>query len=507
VLGSSSRLGSTPPSVSGHSPDSSPLAVDHAALASSTTPAATVTVHAPGTPADVLVVFGITGDLARKMTFRALYRLERRGLLNCPIIGVAAEDLSRDQLAARARSAISAAGQTVDGAIFDRLAARLSYLPGDVTDGAVYDHLAAQLTAHHRPLYYLEMPPALFGPIVDHLGEAGLVENAHVAVEKPFGHDLPSARLLDARLHRTLTEDQILRVDHFLGKEPVIELEYLRFANLALAELWDRRSVSCVQITMAENFGVEDRGAFYDAVGALRDVVQNHLLQVLALVAMEPPGVAGAEALRDKKAELFRAISAADPQHCVRGKYEGYTGVPGVAPKSETETFVALRLEIDNWRWAGVPIFLRAGKALPERVTEVRLVLHHTPRLAFLPNPARVDANQIVLRIDPDPGLRLQIAARGGNSWRAVHLDTSFSHELGEPLEPYERLLHDALTGEYQLFAREDAVEQTWRIVQPLLDQPPPIHTYPPGSWGPTEARSLLGGYQKWQTPWLNAPS
>jgi glucose-6-phosphate 1-dehydrogenase len=371
----------------------------------------------------------------------------------------------------------------------------------------VYDRLAEQLGGHHRPLYYLEMPPALFGPIVDHLGKAGLVKEACVAVEKPFGHDLYSARALDARLHRTLAEDQILRVDHFLGKEPVIELEYLRFANLALAELWDRRSVSCVQITMAENYGVEDRGSFYDAVGALRDVVQNHLLQVLALVAMEPPGVAGADALRDKKADLFRAISAADPQHCVRGQYEGYTGVPGVAPQSDTETFVALRLEIDNWRWAGVPIFLRAGKGLPERVTEVRLMLHHTPRLAFLPNPTRVDANQIVLRIDPDPGLRLQIAARGENSWRAVHLDTSFSHELGEPLEPYERLLHDALIGEHQLFAREDAVEQTWRIVQPLLDHPPPLHTYPPGSWGPTEARSLLGGYQNWQMPWLSAPA
>jgi glucose-6-phosphate 1-dehydrogenase len=486
-----------------------PGAVDAstASLRSSATVAAARAVHDRGTAADVLVIFGITGDLARKMTFRALYRLERRRLLNCHIIGVAAEDISLDQLVKRARKAISDTGESVDDIVFDRLIARLSYLPGDVTADTVYDQLADRLQGSHRPLYYLEMPPALFGPIVDHLGAAGLVKDAWVAVEKPFGHDLASARELNARLHRSLAEDQVLRVDHFLGKEPVIELEYLRFANLAIAELWDRRSVSCVQITMAENFGVEDRGAFYDPVGALRDVVQNHLLQVLALVAMEPPGVAGAEALRDKKVELFRAISAADPKHYVRGQYEGYTDVPGVAPGSSTETFVALRLEIDNWRWAGVPIFLRAGKALPERVTEVRLVLHHTPRLAFLPNLTRVDPNQIVLRIDPDPGLRLQIAARGGNSWQPVHLDTSFSHEFGQPLEPYERLLHDALTGEHQLFARQDAVEQTWRIMQPLLDQPPPVHPYPPGSWGPNQARSLLGAHENWKTPWLDEPA
>jgi len=408
------------------------------------------------------------------------------------------------QLVKRAREAIAGAGETIDDAVFGRLAGRLSYLHGDVTDDALYQRLAGQVKSHRRPLYYLEMPPALFGPIVEHLGKAGLVEDARVAVEKPFGHDLDSARQLNARLHQVLAEKQILRVDHFLGKEPVIELEYLRFANLALAEVWDRRSVSCVQITMAEDFGVEDRGAFYDAVGALRDVVQNHLLQVLALVTMEPPAGGTGDELRDKKAEVFRSIPAADPQHCVRGQYPGYTSVPGVAKRSGTETFVALRLEIDNWRWSGVPVFLRAGKALPARVTEVRLVLHHTPRLAFLPSPTLVEANQIVLRIDPDPGLRLQIAARGGDSWRVVHLDTKFSHELGEPLEPYERLLHDALIGEHQLFAREDAVEQTWRIVQPLLDDLPPIHAYPSGSWGPGNADALLPGHQHWQQPWLD---
>jgi glucose-6-phosphate 1-dehydrogenase len=455
-----------------------------------------------GGSADLLVIFGITGDLAYKMTFRALYRLERRRLLTCPIIGIAVDDLSVEQLMKRAREAITGAREQLDDAVFDRLAGRISYLPGDVTDDALYERLAGQVTGHQHVLYYLEMPPALFGPIVEHLGKAGLVENARVAVEKPFGHDIGSARELNARLHKVLSEDQILRVDHFLGKEPVIELEYLRFANLALAEIWDRHSVSCVQITMAEDFGVEDRGKFYDAVGALRDVVQNHLLQVLALVAMEPPAGATGDELRDKKAEVFRAMPAADPRHYVRGQYDGYTDVPGVAKRSSTETFAALRVEIDNWRWSGVPIFLRAGKELPDRVTEVRLVLHRTPRLAFLPKPTEVEPNQIVLRIDPDPGLRMQIAARAGETWCPVHLDTSFSRELGEPLEPYERLLHDAIIGDTHLFAREDSVEQTWRIIQPLLDDPPSVYCYQRGTWGPSEAQSLVRGHQRWQLPW-----
>lgn len=453
--------------------------------------------------ADLLVIFGITGDLARKMTFRSLYRLERRGLLDCPIIGVASDDLSTEQLVEHARTAISDTGEEIDNKVFARLAGRLSYLHGDVTDDAVYGQLADHVRTYKCPLYYLEMPPSLFGPIVEHLGGAGLLENARVAVEKPFGHDLASAQELDTRLHKVLREDQILRVDHFLGKEPVIELEYLRFANLALAEVWDRKSVSGIQITMAEDFGVEDRGKFYDSVGALRDVVQNHLLQVLALVAMEPPAGASADELRDRKVEVFRAMPTADPQRYVRGQYDGFTDVPGVAKASTTETFVALRLEIDNWRWAGVPIFLRAGKLLPERVTEVRLFLHRTPRLAFLPKATHVEPNQIVLRIDPDPGLRLQIAARGGDSWRTVHLDTSFTHELGEPLTPYERLLHDGLRGDHRLFAREDAIEETWRIVQPLLEDPPKVHTYSRGSWGPREADGLVHGHWRWAQPWL----
>src|SRR6201996_3454265 len=316
------------------------------------------------------------------MTFRALYRLERRKLLQCPVLGVAGDDITLEELVNRARKAIADTGEKVDDKVFDRLADRLSYLHGDVTDAALYDSLAKHIGSK-RCLYYLEMPPSLFAPIVESLGKAGLLERSRVAVEKPFGHDLKSACELNARLRAVLDEDQIFRVDHFLGKQPVVELEYLRFGNLALAGLWDRGSISEIQITMAEDFGVEDRGKFYDGVGALRDVVQNHLLQVLAGVAMEPPVGPSADDLNDKKADVLRAIPALDPDRCVRGQYRGYTDTDGVGKRSQTETFVALRLEIDNWRWAGVPIFLRAGKALPERVTEVRLFLRRTPRLAF----------------------------------------------------------------------------------------------------------------------------
>jgi glucose-6-phosphate 1-dehydrogenase len=452
---------------------------------------------------DLLVIFGITGDLARKMTFQALYRLERRELLQCPVLGVASDDIAKEELVNRARNAIVDAGEKIDDKVFDRFAHRLSYLRGDATDPALYAALAERFGAKRDCLYYLEMPPSLFAPIVENLGKAGLLEHSRVAVEKPFGHDLKSACELNARLRAVLDEEQIFRVDHFLGKQPVVELEYLRFGNLALVELWDRGSISEIQITMAENFGVDDRGKFYDGVGALRDVVQNHLLQVLAGVTMEPPVGPSADDLNDKKADVLRAIPALDPDRCVRGQYRGYTDIDGVAKRSQTETFVALRVEIDNWRWAGVPIFLRAGKALAERVTEVRLFTHRVPALAFLPGRKRAEPNQIVLRIDPDPGLRLQLTAIDGDRWRDIHLDSSFMQDLGEPLTPYERLLNGGLTGDHQLFAREDGIEETWRIVQPLLDNPGKIHRYEPGSWVPDAARELLRGHRGWQQPWL----
>ncbi len=461
-----------------------------------------------GWVADTLVVFGITGDLARKMTFPALYRLERRGALTCPVVGVASSPLTTQELVQRARNAIEESGEPVDEAVFARLARRLTYLAGDVTDAQLYKALAVQMSGARRPLYYLATPPSLFAPIVERLDAAHLLGDARVAVEKPFGYDLASARELRNRLRQSLDDRQLLLVDHFLGKEPVIEIEYLRFANFAMAELWHRISVEAIQITMAENFGVDGRGRFYDGVGALRDVVQNHLVQVLALVAMDPPIGASADELRDKKVEVLKAMAPVDVRHCVRGQYEGYQQLPDVARGSDTETFVALRLAIDSWRWSGVPIFIRAGKQLPVRDTEVRLLLRHTPPLRFLPDAARVEGNQIVLRIAPDPGLRLQLSGLDENAaWRPVRLDTTFARELGVPQPPYERLLYDALTGDDRLFVRQDAVQESWRILQPLIAYPPPVHRYPVGSWGPPQADALLSGFAPWQPPWLPGPS
>lgn len=464
--------------------------------------------------ADALVIFGITGDLAQKMTFPALYRMEQRGLINFPIIGVASSDLTTDQLVGRARKSIDEAatagsgaaptGGAVSDAIFDRLARRFRYLSGDANTPELYERIGAELGAHRRPLFYLETPPALFAPISEQLAAARLTTQARVALEKPFGHDLASARQLDNQLRQVLDEDQILRVDHFLAKEPVIEVEYLRFANLAMAQLWDRDSVAAIQITMAERLGVAERSAFYDRAGALRDVIQNHLLQVLALVTMDPPVGSDSDDLWDKKAEVLRAIPAADTAHYVRGQYAGYLGLPGVDRGSTTETYAAVRLMIDNWRWAGVPILIRAGKELPVRATEVRLILREPPRPGFLPDPSRVPPNQIVLRIDPDPGMRLQISALDRDvNWRNVALDCGFAHDLGQPLPPYERLLLAALTGDNRYFARQDAIEESWRIVQPLVSYPPPVQPYPAGSWGPAAADQLTAGGPPWQLPWL----
>lgn len=456
---------------------------------------------------NALVLFGATGDLARRKLFPALYEMTRRGNVPEKVIGIGRRDWDTAKLAAHVRDSIGEFGETgFDEQIFEELAGTLAYVSGDYLEDATYREIARHLSRDDRALFYLAVPPSLFETVVEGLSESGLAAGSRVVVEKPFGRDVESSRALNRCLLEHFGEDAIFRIDHFLGKEEVLDLLVFRLANSFLEPAWNRHHIDRVEITMAESFGVEGRGSFYDEVGAIRDVVQNHLLQLVSLVAMEPPVSADAEALRDEKVKVLKAIAPVSKEDLVRGQYRGYTDEDGVAEGSEVETFVAMRFHIESWRWAGVPFYIRAGKKMATTATEILIEFAAPPRLFF----ARSDApqphpNHLIFRTKP--GERVSISAQikePGEELVSRPVELAYHYDRaveGVREDAYARLLVDALEGDHRLFARADGVEEAWTVFQDVLTDPGPVHPYEPGTWGPEVADDLVTGPRGWHQP------
>jgi glucose-6-phosphate 1-dehydrogenase len=454
--------------------------------------------------ADAFVFFGATGDLAYKMIFPALYQMVKRGTLSVPVVGVAGSGWDLPRLRDHARDSIAQAGAgTVDGDALDRLLSLMEYVDGDYGDPGTFKALRRVLGGARRPLHYLAIPPSLFATVIEGLRGEGLARGARVVVEKPFGRDLASARQLNSVLRSAFPESAIFRIDHFLGREEIMNLLYFRFANSFLEPIWNRNYVASVQVTLAEQFGVQGRGAFYETAGCLRDVVENHLFQVVALLAMEPPAYQGFGAVQGEKFNVFKAMRPLAAGDVVRGQFTGYRDEPGVAADSDVETFCALRLFIDSWRWAGVPWYVRSGKCLAGTATEVLVELKPPPQPLFTDSAhAGGRANYLRFRISPDPEIALAARVkRAGEEFAGDQRELSLLSGQPNEEQPYERLLTDALAGDGALFTREDAVEAAWAVVEPVLENHHPACPYPPGSWGPEEADALIAPHGRWHNP------